>query len=159
MTRRSTTIAVTVTKPSLPSGVEEKIVAALRAGEEPDDSWTHEGVPDDGRLRILPSGRYQSVAGESFSNPNGVSRQQVIAETELGTLVWLVPEPDNPYDPDAVRVFVDKGNGYTGQIGYLPRAHNLGSDIAAGRVVAWLAKKVRRRENAPFGAVLYVVTT
>jgi hypothetical protein len=137
--------------------VEADIVAALRAGNEPDEAWMTEGVKDDGTIRIVPSGRFQSVTGESFSNPDGVSRQSIIAATEPGTVVWFVPEPDNAHDPDAVRVFVDRGDGETGQIGYLPRNHDLGSDMAAGKVAAWIARKGRAKAKAPLGAVLYLV--
>jgi hypothetical protein len=56
-------------------------VGALREGTEPDDSWMRDAVPKDGRLRMLPSGFYQSIVGESFTNPDGVSRQSIIATT------------------------------------------------------------------------------
>lgn len=33
----------------------------------------------------------------------------------------LIPEPDNPHDPDAVRVMVPMDNGQAFHIGYLPK--------------------------------------
>jgi hypothetical protein len=157
MSARSTAIEVAVRRPKLPDGVEEGIVSALRAGKEPSDEWTGKGLSND-EIKTLPSCFFQSVAGESFANPDGISRQSIIATTEPGTVVWLVPEPDNAYDLDAVRVFVDWGDGNTGQIGYLPRDHNLGGDITSGNVAAWFAKS-RKSDGGLFGAILYVVTT
>jgi hypothetical protein len=144
-------------RPSLPAGVEAAVVAALRAGNAPDEAWMTEGEKDDSTIRVLRSGRIQSVAGEDFSNPNGVSRQTVIAAAEPGAVSWLVAEPDNQHAPDAVSVFVDRGGGEAGHIGYLPLNHNLSSDIAAGKVAAWLASKGRPEPGAPLGAVLYLV--
>ena len=154
---RSPVIEPVLRRPSLPAGVEAAVVAALRAGRAPDEAWMTESEKDDSSIRILRSGRFQSVAGENFSNPNGVARQSLIAATEPGAVVWLAAEPDNQYDPDAVSVFVDRRGGETGHIAYLPRNHNLSSDIAAGKVAAWFASKGRPEPGAPLGAVLYLV--
>lgn len=47
----------------------------------------------------------------------GVRRSQTDAEIELQTLVSLVCEPDNPYDPNAVAVIAEGGR----KLGYLCR--------------------------------------
>ena len=58
------------------------------------------------------------VAGVSKENVDGSSRQQIISEyIEEGDLVKLGLEPDNPHDPDAIRVLTTTGS----QIGYLKR--------------------------------------
>ncbi len=41
----------------------------------------------------------------------------------------LVPEPDNQYDPDAVKVIVPLENGKPFHIGYLPRESQLKSAV------------------------------
>jgi hypothetical protein len=58
------------------------------------------------------------VAGESFENPDGTSRQALIrTRARVGATVQLVPEPDNPHDPNAVKVCLDTGE----QLGYISR--------------------------------------
>lgn len=54
------------------------------------------------------------VVGVTRKNSDGVSRQKVIGKLRAGALLSLIPEPDNPVDPDAVLVAFE-GN----QIGYL----------------------------------------
>ncbi len=68
-----------------------------------------------------------AVVGESHQNPDGKSRQAIIREhARPGQQAKLKREPDNPYDANAVAVFV---NGH--QIGYLKR------DVAA-RLCDWI---------------------
>lgn len=56
-----------------------------------------------------------AVVGESFKNPGGKSRQAIIKKyVRAGMNANLVPEPNNPYDREAVAVYVA---GH--QIGYL----------------------------------------
>lgn len=156
----ATTLEITVRRPTLPTGREQAIVSALQRGEEPDEDWMRENLRGaNGTLRMAAfSGCFQSVAGETFNNPDGQSRQTVLAKATPGQEAWLIPEPANRHDPNAVAVYLDFGGGNTGQIGYLPRDHNHGVDLAANKVVAWLAKVAAPRRGAPLGAVLYVVT-
>ncbi len=56
----------------------------------------------------------------------GVKQDQGVS---IDGMVILVPQPTNPYDPNAVAVVVDDG----GLIGYLPR------DVA-GRCARWMAQ-------------------
>lgn len=151
-TPKATTVEVTVRRPALPSGTESAIVQALRRGEDPDDSWTRQ-VDYQGSWGAF----FSKVVGESFDNPDGVSRQTVLAGAKVGSLVWLVPEPTNAYDPNAIAVYVEDGSGGTRQIGYLPRDSRLVPYVAAGTIAAWLAKVSRTQPEAPVGAVLYVV--
>lgn len=68
------------------------------------------GFQPDQPKRGLPKGTYPvGVAGESF-------RQAAVRKCRIGDCVDFELEPDNPFDPDAVAVYV-RGE----QIGYLPR--------------------------------------
>lgn len=154
---RSTAVEVAVTRPILPPGIEAQIVTALKQGGDPDEEWMR--GPNDGVVRLMPyEGRFQSVAGETFSNPDGASRQSILKKAKPGQEVYLIAEPTNQYDSNAVAVYLDAGGGDTAQIGYLPREHSMGGDVAAGKVVAWLARVGSRERGAPIGAALYVVT-
>ena len=133
--------------PSLPRDFEEAIAGVLRDGQSPDSVRPPPGY----------HAHHIGVSGESFDNPNGTSRQTIIAETPPGTTVYLVPEPDNPHDGDAVRVFVSKGGSATAQIGYLPRGHfDIVAEVRRGNIAAWFASK-DKAPNGAWGAVLYLV--
>lgn len=139
--------AIDIRVPNVPPDLERRIAGALRNGADPDEIE-------------LPGGwhaHHQRIVGESFNNPNGSSRQELIASAQIGTAVFLVPEPDNPHDTEAVRVFLDKGGGATALIGYLPRdAGALKDEVSRGHVAAWLAS-VRRAGDGKWGAALYVL--
>lgn len=56
------------------------------------------------------------VVGVSLSNADGSSRQEIIKrEVEENDKLNLAAEPDNPHDPNAIKVLSKHGN----QIGYL----------------------------------------
>lgn len=57
------------------------------------------------------------LAGESFANADGSSRQAEIARCIVGERVSLVREPDNPYDPNAILACSARGIG----LGYVSR--------------------------------------
>lgn len=58
------------------------------------------------------------VAGVSKDNANGSSRQQIIRrEVMENDRLGLVPEPENEFDPNAIKVVSKFGN----QIGYLSK--------------------------------------
>jgi hypothetical protein len=56
------------------------------------------------------------VVGESWTNPDGRRRQDILCDVEPGDFVELVREPDNAYDSNAVAVQV---RGET--VGYVDR--------------------------------------
>jgi type II secretory pathway pseudopilin PulG len=56
------------------------------------------------------------VHGEAQRNPDGKSRQDIIAQLKEGEYITLVHEPNNPYDKNAVRV-----DSALGTIGYVAR--------------------------------------
>ena len=55
------------------------------------------------------------VAGVSRDNPNGSSRQAIARALQPQDELQLVPEPDNPYDPNAIAVYTADNE----QVGYL----------------------------------------
>lgn len=70
------------------------------------------------------------VVGVSHRNKDGTKRQDVVRSCSAGEIVQLVPEPDNPYDHDAIRVCRLTGE----QIGYIDQANacRLAGDLASG---------------------------
>ncbi len=56
------------------------------------------------------------VAGVSFNNEDGSSRQALLKGMQNDDPIILEREPDNPYDSNAIRVVAQKGC-----IGYIPR--------------------------------------
>lgn len=89
---------VVVNRLILPEGIEAPIIEALQRGDEPDEKWTRKG-----RQRVYGA-FFHKVVGESFNNPNGVSRQSILATAQVGTMVYFIPEPSNPADPEAIGV-------------------------------------------------------
>lgn len=57
------------------------------------------------------------VAGVTFPNPDGSSRQQSLSKCKKGMRIILEPEPTNKYDPNAIKVIAEG----VGQIGYIPK--------------------------------------
>jgi hypothetical protein len=57
-----------------------------------------------------------SVAGVSFNNDDGSSRQTVISHCKPGETLMLIREPDNKFDAGAIKI--TRRNGQ--QIGYVP---------------------------------------
>ena len=95
---------------------------------------------EDPRIRVLP------VAGVSF-RPEALDDPSF----EPGRLLELVPEPDNPHDPNAVAVWNEER---TLQAGYVPRevAPELGGDEQA--VSLWRVEGGLRMLIAPADAWL-----
>ena len=52
---------------------------------------------------------FSKVAGVSYRNEDGSSRQSIIRRCHIGERLLLKPEPDNPVDPNAVRVLRQNG--------------------------------------------------
>lgn len=64
------------------------------------------------------------VAGIEYSNVDGTSRREIIANCEPFERLALVPEPENPYDVNAIKICRATGE----QLGHVPRA--LAAEIA-----------------------------
>jgi hypothetical protein len=73
---------------------------------------------------------FAQVHGIHHKNTDGSSRQRIIRSCQPGELVLLVPEPDNPADPDALKVCRQNGE----QLGYVTAdlAFRLTADMAIG---------------------------
>jgi hypothetical protein len=67
---------------------------------------------------------YSKIAGTSHNNPDGSDRQEIIKKyCKSEQPLFLIPEPDNPYDPNAVGVWIEVKKLFSTQryqIGYLP---------------------------------------
>jgi hypothetical protein len=74
----------------------------------------------------LKYGREVEVHGESYSNPDGVSRTAIIATLKVGDMLQFVREPDNKFDPNAILIMSPQG-----AIGYV------NSDDAA-EIAVWM---------------------
>ncbi len=60
------------------------------------------------------------VVGATFKSTIGINRQEVINELcEDGGKIYLLPEPENPVDENAILVVVDDGEGGYFDIGHL----------------------------------------
>ncbi|MBI4799658.1 MAG: hypothetical protein HY794_13225 [Desulfarculus sp.] len=57
-----------------------------------------------------------ALAGVTYNNPDGVSRQEILARMQQWETVDLVREPSNPHDKDAIAVV-----GGMGQIGWVTK--------------------------------------
>jgi hypothetical protein len=73
---------------------------------------------------------FLQVHGIYHRNADGSSRQKIIRSCRSGDPLVLVPEPENKYDPDAIKVCRHDG----GQLGYVPGGHSskLNHELAIG---------------------------
>lgn len=98
-----------------------------------------------------------NVAGESFRNDDGRSRQAIIRKLRPGDPVRLVPEPWNIHDSGAVAV-----HARGGQIGYVSRDNSawVGRVIEDGTALRALVQSTGAPEDRPnvLGVVLEVRT-
>jgi|GEM_PF-2047806 len=96
------------------------VVEYLRAGRTSGPTLTaahmrHQVKDVDGTKAVwLEPETELHVVGESFYRDH--LRALVKAGVGRNTVAWLVPEPDNPHDPNAVAVMVHKG-----KVGHLSR--------------------------------------
>ena len=96
---------------------------------------------------------FAHVAGESFRNDDGTDRQAIIARCRVGDWLFLVPEPDNAHDDNAIRVLTESGQ----QIGYVERgmAARLAGDVE--RFSAFVAGIGRPERSRAYGVSLLLV--
>jgi hypothetical protein len=73
---------------------------------------------------------YSKVAGVTHANRDGSNRADLLARSTPFDFLDLIPEPENPVDPNAVAVYLQ---GTSDQVGYLPErtAHDLLPKMAA----------------------------
>lgn len=74
------------------------------------------------------------VVGVTYQNEDGTSRKDIIAGLSSGDKLRLEREPDNKFDPNAVKVCALCGDTWK-QIGYLPKdvAGEVSSALEAGQ--------------------------
>lgn len=88
---------------------------------------------------------YLRVVGVSFGN-----RQAVLNEVNVGDPLRLVPEPDNPFDRNAVRVETTSGE----LVGYVPR--DLAPALNASASQTSVSSKGRSRSSGLIGITIAV---
>lgn len=96
------------------------------------------------------------LAGESYKNDDGSSRQKRIRQCSIGEELIMEPEPDNEYDPNALKVA--RANGR--QIGYIPMQYSseFSSKIANGwPITLYVASKGRMPRSKNVGMMMLVV--
>jgi hypothetical protein len=83
-------------------------------------------------LKPKPMYLLYDVTGEAQTNPDGTVRQDEIRRCGEGDDVSLVPEPDNPFDKNAVKVVSERGIC----VGYIARTEvkEIGRFIRDGRL-------------------------
>jgi hypothetical protein len=88
--------------------------------------------------REIDKSFYTKVAGSTHRNKDGTSRKPIIAKCHVGEILELIHEPDNPVDPNAIRVCRKDGS----QLGYL-------EDRLAGEIVRDV------RQHGPRWAIMF----
>ncbi len=76
--------------------------------------------------------RSVNLAGVSYNNRDGTSRQRIILGCSAGELLRIKAEDDNPFDPNAVAVIRLNGE----QLGYLHRED--AAEVRKGSQEGWL---------------------
>lgn len=73
------------------------------------------------------------IAGVSHANPDGSSRQTLVAALTVGDALHLERDPDNPFDSNAVKVCDTAGR----QLGFVPKeqAAGLSARLARGELL------------------------
>jgi hypothetical protein len=85
----------------------------------------------EGIVAAVGSSFFTKIAGVTHRNKDRKSRQRLIGQCRVGEELVLEREPDNPVDPDAIRVLRVTGE----QLGYIPAhvaASGLGKDLDRG---------------------------
>lgn len=109
-------------------------VAELIEGIDGDPSWQ--------RLGESVEDFNTKLAGVTFKNSDGSSRQAALRSCVVGEVLELRREPKNPYDPNAVAVVRGTGD----QIGYLSRfrAWQVALQMEAGRRYTAVITQINR---------------
>jgi hypothetical protein len=90
-----------------------------------------ESLGPKGFAALAGSSFFTKVAGVTYRNKDGKSRQRLISQCRVGEELVLKREPDNPADPNAIKVLRVTGE----QLGYVPAhvaASGLASDLDSG---------------------------
>ena len=71
---------------------------------------------------------YTELSGCHADNPDGTSRLDYIKNCQVGDPLQLKPNPDNPYDEEAIGVYHHQ-NDRNCQIGWVPMANDINALI------------------------------
>ncbi len=100
---------------------------------------------------------FSKVRGVSFKNIDGISRQSVIAAlskyaTEEISL-YFEREPDNPYDPNAIKIMAKVAGKGSAQIGYVAKelAEDLAVEMDLNRKVVVILEEITGRSSRMLG--------
>ena len=99
---------------------------------------------------------HSKVTGVSHTNIDGVSRQDIIRDLSVGTPLLLKPEPDNPFDPNAIALLTPGGV----QVGYVRSelAAELRSQLLRGdRVEIAVSEITGGTRSKPIRGVNYLI--
>jgi hypothetical protein len=88
-------------------------------------------VPERPQVKSKLKKIHAKIAGVSFTNDDGSSRQEILSRCGTGEPVWLQRDSDNRYDKRAVKVVRLNGE----QLGFLP-GHLVGNDQGVGWCIA-----------------------
>lgn len=88
------------------------------------------------------------VVGVTFTNEDGVSRQNIIAGLKDNSMIILRREPTNRYDTNAVAVFTEDG-----QVGYISKDY---SSILAPMMDAGTQLEAKIGEHGKFKDNYYI---
>lgn len=145
-----------------PAAAEPEAAAELAAAEVAADVATSEGAPaadaatpsDEVRDVLAPGGDVVEIVGTA---PYQAALEAIAGDTpesalELEKWAHLIPEPDNPWDRNAVAVYIDAR-----KIGYLPRESS--AAYAALLTQLWTTSRARAVCRAVVTGGWYKVTT
>jgi len=76
--------------------------------------------------------RKSKISGVTFSD-NGISRQENIKTLQMNQEIYAVHEETNPFDPNAIKLYVDAA--HTKPLGYLMR--DLARDLVQQSKLGW----------------------
>lgn len=91
------------------------------------------------------------IAGVTFDNPDGTSRQRYLKKSSPNELLLLKREPDNPMDENAIKLMKPNGK----QLGYIPskNAETLAPQMDNGaKIFAQISQITGGDEDKSYGA-------
>ena len=132
-----------------------RIVRLQQKGVRLSDSATVQQVEESEMKQDETRYFHAKVVGVTHSNPDGTSRQRIIAGCYPCEVLRLQPEPENPVDKNAIAVLRASGK----QIGYLDA--ELACEVAGRIACGWhyipIIKEIRGEDSPSLGILLLIV--
>ena len=96
------------------------------------------------------------IVGVKHKNPDGTSRQKILSHCQVGEQLFLIRDPDNPVDENAVKICREDGT----QIGFLSefRAAQVAPVLDRGFVYAVTIQDLNQGPSGEIGCNLSLVT-